>query len=58
MRYLPMLGVLVLLVGFVIMMAGEGERRAELARNIALTLGVLVILVFLFALVARQFVKP
>ena len=56
MRYLPMLGVMVLLLGFVIMMAGEGEKRAELARNMAITLGVLVVLVFLFGLVARQFV--
>ena len=58
MRYLPMLGVLVLLTGFVIMMAGEGEKRVELARNMALTLAVLVVLVFLFGLVARQFVQP
>ena len=58
MRYLPMLGVLVLLTGFVIMMAGEGKKRAELARNMALTLAVLVVLVFLFGLVARQFVQP
>lgn len=58
MRYLPILGVLVLLVGFVILMAGEGGRRIELARNMAITLGVLIVLVSLFALVARQFVQP
>ena len=58
MRYLPMLGVLVLLMGFVIMMAGEGEKRVELARNIAITIAVMVVLVLLFGLVARQFVKP
>lgn len=58
MRYLPMLGVLVLLMGFVIMMAGEGEKRAELARNMAITIGVMVVLVLLFGLVARQFVRP
>lgn len=58
MRYLPMLGALVLLMGFVIMMAGEGEKRAELARNMAITIGVMVVLVLLFGLVARQFVKP
>lgn len=58
MRYLPMLGALVLLMGFVITMAGDGEKRAELARNMAITIGVMVILVLLFGLVARQFVKP
>ena len=58
MRYLPMLGVMVLLLGFVIFMAGEGERRTELAKNMAITIGVLIVLVFLFGLVARQFVQP
>ena len=58
MRYLPMAGTLVALLVLVIFMAGPGERRAEVARNMALTIGVLVILVFLFGLVARQFVKP
>ena len=58
MRYLPMLGAMVLLMGFVIMMAGEGKKRAELARNMAITIGVMVVLVLLFGLVARQFVKP
>lgn len=58
MRYLPMLAVLVLLMVFVLMMAGDRDKRAELARNMVITLGVLVVLVFLFGLVARQFVKP
>ena len=56
MRYLPMLGVTALLLGLVIFMAGPGERRAEVARNMAITLAVLVVLVFLFGLVARQWV--
>ena len=58
MRYLPMLGVMVLLMGFVTLMAGEGKQRTEFVRNMAITLGVLVVLVFLFGLVARGFVKP
>ena len=58
MRYLPMLGALVLLMSFVIMMAGDGSKRAELARNMVITIGVMVVLVLLFGLVARQFVKP
>jgi hypothetical protein len=53
-----MLGTLVLLMGFVIMMAGDGSKRAELARNMLITIGVMVVLVLLFGLVARQFVKP
>ena len=58
MRYLPMLATMIALLGLVIFMAGPGEKRAEVARNMAITLGVLVVLVFLFGLVARQFVKP
>lgn len=58
MRYLPMLGVLVGLLIIVIFMAGPGQRRVEVARNMALTLAVLVVLVFLFGLVARQWVDP
>lgn len=58
MRYLPMLGVMALLMIFVIFMAGPGEKRLEAARNMAITLGVLLVLVFLFALVARQWVDP
>ena len=58
MRYLPMLGVMGLLLLLIIFNAGSGEKRAELARNMAITIGVLVVLVFLFGLVARQFVKP
>ena len=58
MRYLPMLGVLSLLLILVIFMAGPGEKRAEVARNMAITIGVLVVLVFLFGLVARQWVQP
>ncbi len=58
MRYLPLLVAIVVLMAFVVMMAGDGAKRAQLVRNMALTLGVLVVLVFLFALVARQFVSP
>ena len=58
MRYLPMLGVMGLLLLLIIFNAGPGEKRAELARNMAITLGVLVVLVFLFGLVARQWVEP
>lgn len=58
MRYLPMIGVLAGLLIVVSFMAGPGERRKELVRNMAITIGVLVILVFLFGLVARQWVKP
>lgn len=58
MRYLPMLGVMALLLLFVVFMAGPGEKRGELVRNMAITLGVLVVLVFLFGLVARQWVQP
>ena len=58
MDYVPMLAALIGLVVIVIFMAGPGEKRAEIARNMAITLGVLVILVFLFALVARQWVNP
>lgn len=58
MRYLPMLAALVGLLVIVIFMAGDGEKRAEVARNMAITLGILVVLVFLFGLVARQWVTP
>ena len=58
MRYLPMLATMIALLALVIFMAGPGEKRAEVARNMAITIGVLVVLVFLFGLVARQFVKP
>ena len=58
MRYLPMLAVTAGLLILVTFMAGPGEKRAKLARNMAVTLGVLVVLVFLFGLVARQWVRP
>ena len=58
MRYLPILGVLVGLLVVVSFMAGPGERRMELLRNMAITLGILVVLVFLFGLVAQQWVEP
>jgi hypothetical protein len=58
MRYLPILGVLVGLLVIVSFMAGPGEKRIELIRNMAITLGVLVVLVLLFGLVARQWVEP
>lgn len=58
MRYLPILAVLVGLLVIVSFMAGPGERRLELIRNMAITLGVLVVLVLLFGLVARQWVEP
>jgi len=58
MRSLPMLVVVAGLLVVVILMAGPGEKRVEVARNIAITLGVLVVLVFLFGLVARQWVRP
>ena len=58
MRYLPMLGVTAGLLILVTFMAGPGEKRAEVARNMALTLGILIVLVFLFGLVARQWVSP
>ncbi|MBW3595429.1 MAG: hypothetical protein KY391_07600 [Actinobacteria bacterium] len=58
MRYLPMLAATAGLLILVIFMAGPGERRTEVARNMAITLGVLVVLVFLFGLVARQWVRP
>ncbi len=58
MRYVPMLGVLVFLVACVILMAGEGRRKVELARNMAITLGILFLLVIMFGFVARQFVEP
>lgn len=58
MRYLPMLLALGGLLAVVAFMAGPGEKRAELVRNMALTLAVLAVLVFLFGLVARQFVQP
>lgn len=58
MRFLPMLLVTGGLLVLVIFMAGPGERRTQTARNIAVTLGVLVVLVFLFGLVARQWVNP
>ena len=56
MRYVPMLATMAGLLLLVIFMSGSGERRAEAARNIAITLGVLLVLVFLFGLVARGFV--
>lgn len=56
MRYLPMLLVLAGLLVVVTFMAGPGKRRTELIRNMVITLGVLVILVLLFGLVARQWV--
>ena len=58
MRYLPMLLVLGGLLVVVAFMAGPGERRAELVRNMLLTLVVLAVLVLLFGLVARQWVQP
>jgi hypothetical protein len=58
MRYLPILGVLVGLLVIVSFMAGPGEKRIELIRNMGITLGVLVVLVLLFGLVARQWVEP
>ena len=58
MRYLPILGVLVGLLVIVSFMAGPGEKRIELIRNMAITLGVLVVLVLVFGLVARQWVEP
>lgn len=58
MRYLPMLAVTAGLLILVIFMAGPGGKRAEVARNMALTIGVLVVLVFLFGLVARQWASP
>jgi hypothetical protein len=58
MRYLPMLLVLGGLLVVVAFMAGPGGKRAELVRNMAITLVVLAVLVFLFGLVARQFVQP
>ena len=58
MRYLPMLLVLGGLLVVVTFMAGPGERKTELIRNMAITLAVLVVLVFLFGLVARQWVQP
>lgn len=58
MRYLPLVLVIAGLLLVVTLMAGPGERRTELVRNMALTLGVLVVLVFLFGLVARQWVQP
>ena len=57
MRYLPMLGVIALLLGLVVLMAGPGERRGEVARNIAITIGVMIFLVLLMGLVARQWVQ-
>ena len=57
MRYLPMILVLAGLLIMVTFMAGPGKRRAELVRNMAITIGVLVVLVFLFGLVARQWVQ-
>ena len=56
MRYVPMLATMAGLLILVIFMSGTGERRTQAARNIAVTLGVLVVLVFLFGLVARQWV--
>jgi len=58
MRYLPMLVATAGLLILVVFMAGPGERRMEVARNIGVTLGILVVLVFLFGLVARQWVNP
>jgi hypothetical protein len=58
MRYLPMIGVLAGLLIVVSLMAGPGERRKEMVRNMAITIAVLVVLVFLFGLVARQWVEP
>jgi hypothetical protein len=58
MRYVPILLVMLGLLVLVTFMAGPGERRAELVRNMAITLVVLVVLVFLFGLVARQWVRP
>ena len=57
MRYVPMLATMAGLLILVIFMSGSGERRTEAARNIAITLGVLVVLVFLFGLVARGYVN-
>lgn len=58
MRYLPILLVLAGLLVVVTVMAGPGEKRVELIRNMAITIGVLMVLVFLFGLVARQWVQP
>ena len=58
MRYVPMLAATAGLLILVVFMAGPGERRTEVARNIGITLGVLLVLVFLFGLVAREWVNP
>lgn len=57
MRYLPLLAVIFGLLIVVAFMAGPGERRIEVARNMALTMAVLVVLVLLLGLVARNFVQ-
>ena len=57
MRYIPILATMAGLLILVIFMSGSGEKRTEAARNIAITLGVLVVLVFLFGLVARGLVE-
>lgn len=54
MRYLPLLLVLAGLLVIVIFMAGPGEKRIQAARNIGLTIVVLMVLTLLFGLITRQ----
>ena len=54
MRYLPILLAMGGLFLVVVFMAGPGERRITAARNIGLTIVVLLALALLFGLVARR----
>ena len=54
MRYAPILLAMAGLLIVVIIMAGPGERRITAARNIGLTIVILLALALLFGLVARQ----
>ncbi len=55
MRYLPILLVMGGLLVVVVFMAGEGDKRKQVAINIALTIVVLIVLTLLMGVVTRGF---
>ena len=55
MRYLPILLVMAGLMIVVVFMAGDAEKRKQLAINIALTIAVLIVLALVMGAVTKGF---